>query len=93
MAPSIAEPTTESIDIGNWPIPSYQRPEKTELNIDWAPLAIIDLTNFGLPGEKQHLANQLHEAVRDGHLHKQYNKRDPNRTVQVKGLRQVLHFD
>jgi len=44
----------------------YSRPPlTTDPNIKYAPLVEIDLSHFDEPGEKQRLANQLFEAVRD----------------------------
>ena len=55
-----------SLDASKWPIMPYSRPPlTTNPNIKYAPLVEINLSNFDEPGEKQRLANQLFEAVRD----------------------------
>ena len=60
MAPSIAA-SAETI----WPVPEYKRPEQTKEELDWAPLVEIDISRFNESGEKQRLAAQLEDAVRN----------------------------
>lgn len=45
------------------PIEPWGRPEETTEDLDWAPLATIDLSKFDEPGGKQELAKQLYDAV------------------------------
>ncbi|KAL4899217.1 hypothetical protein BDW74DRAFT_183960 [Aspergillus multicolor] len=60
MAPSaVQEPTpTEPIQVKSW-----SRPPPTSEELDWAPLAKIDLSRFDEPGGKQALAAQLYDAL------------------------------
>jgi isopenicillin N synthase-like dioxygenase len=62
MAPSIAQAPSDALD---YPVPKYQRPPQTKENLDWAPLVEIDISRFDEPGEKQRLAAQLEDAVRN----------------------------
>jgi gibberellin 2-oxidase len=41
----------------------WSRPAPTKKDLDWAPLAQIDLSRFDEPGGKQELAKQLYDAV------------------------------
>lgn len=61
MAPSIAEAPFDAA----WPVPEYSRPPQTKEDLDWAPLVTIDISRFNEPGEKQRLAAQLEDAVRN----------------------------
>jgi non-haem dioxygenase in morphine synthesis N-terminal len=61
MAPSIAQLTSTQ----NFTIPPYQRPEQTKEDLDWAPLVNIDVSRFDEPGEKQRLAAQLEDTIRN----------------------------
>lgn len=61
MAPSIAE----AVDTATLPVPKYSRPQRTKEGLDWAPLVEIDISRFNEPGEKQRLAAQLEDAVRN----------------------------
>lgn len=40
------------------------RPPETDFPLDWAPLAIIDLSKFDVPGGKAALAQDLEDAIR-----------------------------
>src|SRR5271170_6323882 len=62
MAPSISQVLVDSATI---PVPKYQRPQKTKEELDWTPLVEIDISRFDEPGEKQRLAAQLEDAVRN----------------------------
>jgi isopenicillin N synthase-like dioxygenase len=62
MAPSIAQIPVDSTTI---PVPKYQRPQQTKEELEWAPLVEIDISRFDEPGEKQRLAAQLEDAVRN----------------------------
>ena len=62
MVPSIAQVPVDSSTI---PVPKYQRPPKTKEELEWAPLVEIDISRFDEPGEKQRLAAQLEDAVRN----------------------------
>ncbi|PSN65050.1 gibberellin 2-oxidase [Corynespora cassiicola Philippines] len=44
-------------------IKPWTRPQPTEEDLDWAPLATIDLSRFDEPGGKQELAKQLYDAA------------------------------
>ncbi|KAF2236618.1 2OG-Fe(II) oxygenase superfamily protein [Viridothelium virens] len=49
------------------PLPSWTPPAKTQHELPWAELSVIDLSQFDSPGGKEKLADQLKEAVsRDG---------------------------
>ena len=48
-----------------WPVSAYSRPPMTDTNLDWAPLVEIDISRFDEPGEKQRLAAQLEDAVKN----------------------------
>ncbi|RDB23400.1 hypothetical protein Hypma_009341 [Hypsizygus marmoreus] len=41
----------------------FDRPKETTESLDWAPLAIIDLSAFDSPGGKEALARQLKDAL------------------------------
>jgi gibberellin 2-oxidase len=61
MAPGLVEPKFQvptKLSIEPW-----SRPKQTEEDLDWAPLATIDLARFDEPGGKQELAQQLYDAV------------------------------
>lgn len=45
------------------PLKKWQRPEKTSVDLPWADIQTIDISNFEAPGEKQRLAEQLRKAV------------------------------
>ncbi|KAF2638546.1 2OG-Fe(II) oxygenase superfamily protein [Massarina eburnea CBS 473.64] len=47
------------------PLPRWERPGKTDENLDWADIKVIDLSQFDEPGEKQKLAEQLRDAVHE----------------------------
>ena len=53
-----SQPTTNRILTKPW-----SRPKQTTEDLDWAPLATIDLSRFDEPGGKQELAKQLYDAV------------------------------
>ncbi|KAF2106021.1 gibberellin 2-oxidase [Lophiotrema nucula] len=61
MTPGLveAEPQASSTTL----IKPWARPEETKEDLDWAPLATIDLSRFDEPGGKQDLARQLYDAV------------------------------
>ena len=44
-------------------IPTYVKPLETTHDLDWAPLASVDLSKFDEPGGKEQLAADLHDAV------------------------------
>lgn len=44
-------------------IPLWTRPTKTEENLDWADIKIVDLSKFEKPGGKHELAEELRDAV------------------------------
>jgi hypothetical protein len=44
-------------------LPKWERPDKTNENLDWADIKVIDLSHFDSPREKQNLAEQLRDAV------------------------------
>ncbi|EHY61274.1 hypothetical protein HRR83_008971 [Exophiala dermatitidis] len=61
MAPvAIQEPVADTSRILVKP---WTRPAPTSEDLDWAPLAKIDLSRFDEPGGKQELAKQLYDAV------------------------------
>lgn len=45
-------------------IPKWNRPGKTNEELDWADIKIIDLSSFDELGGKQKLAEELRDAVR-----------------------------
>jgi hypothetical protein len=62
MAPSIAE--LPASDVTKTPlVKPWSRPAPTKEDLDWAPLAQIDLSRFDEPGGKEELAKQLYDAV------------------------------
>jgi isopenicillin N synthase-like dioxygenase len=64
MTPSIAElPTSDKSATKTILVKPWSRPALTNEDLDWAPLAQIDLSRFDEPGGKQELAQQLYEAV------------------------------
>jgi isopenicillin N synthase-like dioxygenase len=64
MAPSIAElPKSDVTSTKTTLVKPWSRPAPTKEDLDWAPLAQIDLSRFDEPGGKQELAQQLYEAV------------------------------
>lgn len=44
-------------------IPLYTQALETTYELDWADLATLDLSKFDIPGGKQQLAVQLHNAI------------------------------
>lgn len=44
-------------------IPKWKRPGKTQEQLDWADIKVIDLSTFDEPGGKQKLAEELRDAV------------------------------
>jgi hypothetical protein len=64
MAPSVADlPSSETTANKTILTKPWNRPAPTKEDLDWAPLAQIDLSRFDEPGGKQELAEQLYEAV------------------------------
>jgi hypothetical protein len=45
------------------PLPPWKRPAKTEVDLPWADISVIDISTFNEPGGKEKLAQQLREAV------------------------------
>ena len=45
------------------PLPKWKRPAKTNEELDWADIKVIDLSTFDEPGAKQRLAEELRDAV------------------------------
>jgi hypothetical protein len=45
------------------PVKPWTRPPPTTEDLDWAPLAKIDLSRFNEPGGKEALAKQLYDAL------------------------------
>ncbi|KAL4977161.1 hypothetical protein BDW66DRAFT_40297 [Aspergillus desertorum] len=45
------------------PVKPWRRPPPTSEDLDWAPLAKIDLSRFDEPGGKEYLAKQLYDAL------------------------------
>ncbi|EXJ80106.1 hypothetical protein A1O3_08392 [Capronia epimyces CBS 606.96] len=61
MAPvAVQEPAADTSRILVKP---WNRPAPTSEDLDWAPLAKIDLSRFDEPGGKQELAKQLYDAL------------------------------
>ncbi|KAL4767765.1 hypothetical protein BDW60DRAFT_226363 [Aspergillus nidulans var. acristatus] len=60
MAPSAVQ---EHTPIDPLPVKPWTRPPPTTEDLDWAPLAIIDLSRFDEPGGKEALAKQLYDAL------------------------------
>ncbi|KAL4959222.1 gibberellin 2-oxidase [Aspergillus stella-maris] len=59
MAPlAVQEPSIAPI-----PVKAWNRPSPTLENLDWAPLANIDLSRFDEPGGKEALVKQLYDAI------------------------------
>lgn len=50
--------TSKKVDIKPW-----ARPQPTTEDLQWAELPKIDLAQFGEPGGKQKLANELYDAI------------------------------
>lgn len=66
MAPSATQeqqPAVQDSDANRVPIKPYTRPPPTSEELDWAPLAKIDLSYFDEPGGKAKLSKELYEAV------------------------------
>lgn len=64
MAPSIAQlPPSEASTAKTILVKPWSRPTPTKEELDWAPLAQIDLSRFDEPGGKQEVAKQLYDAV------------------------------
>jgi hypothetical protein len=42
----------------------WERPPETKHELAWADIAVIDISTFDAPGEKERLAEQLRHAVR-----------------------------
>ncbi|KAF1971996.1 2OG-Fe(II) oxygenase superfamily protein [Bimuria novae-zelandiae CBS 107.79] len=45
------------------PLPKWERPGKTNEELDWTEIKVIDLSRFDEPGGKQKLAEDLRDAV------------------------------
>ena len=45
------------------PLPQWKRPAKTKAKLDWADIAVIDISSFDEPGGKEKLAEELRDAV------------------------------
>jgi hypothetical protein len=45
------------------PLTKWKRPAKTNENLDWADIKVIDLSTFNEPGGKHKLAEELRDAV------------------------------
>jgi hypothetical protein len=45
------------------PLPRWERPAKTKVDLPWADISVIDISTFDTPGGKEKLAEQLHHAV------------------------------
>ncbi|KAF2715734.1 2OG-Fe(II) oxygenase superfamily protein [Pleomassaria siparia CBS 279.74] len=45
------------------PLPKWKRPGKTNEDLDWADIKVIDLSTFDDPGGKHKLAEELRDAV------------------------------
>ncbi|KAF2649417.1 2OG-Fe(II) oxygenase superfamily protein [Lophiostoma macrostomum CBS 122681] len=45
------------------PIPKWKRPAKTEQELEWADIKVIDLSKFDQPGGRKELAEELRDAV------------------------------
>ncbi|KAL5334696.1 hypothetical protein BJX70DRAFT_411116 [Aspergillus crustosus] len=60
MAPSAIQEPVETPAV---PVKTWARPSPTSENLDWAPLAEIDLSRFDEPGGKEALARQLYDAI------------------------------
>ncbi|KAJ6604017.1 hypothetical protein B0H10DRAFT_2078098 [Mycena sp. CBHHK59/15] len=43
----------------------WPQPKETEVPLDWAPLAVVDLAKWDTPGGKEELARDLTDAVRN----------------------------
>ena len=44
-------------------LPQWHRPSKTEADLQWADISVIDISTFDKPGEKERLAEELRHAV------------------------------
>ncbi|KAF2733984.1 gibberellin 2-oxidase [Polyplosphaeria fusca] len=62
MAPGLIDPSIQT-SADKVPIEQWSRPKQTAEDLDWAPLATIDLSRFDEPGGKEELAKQLYDAV------------------------------
>lgn len=47
------------------PLPTYEQVSESTFELDWADLVTLDLSKFDQPGGKQHLAQQLKNAVNE----------------------------
>ena len=68
--PSVADKTASAGGDSNpskedYPVEPYTRPPTTKEALDYAPLVEIDVSKFDEPGERQRLAAQLEDAVRN----------------------------
>ena len=45
------------------PLPKWERPAPTNEELQWADIAVIDISTFDEPGEKERLAEKLRYAV------------------------------
>jgi hypothetical protein len=45
-------------------LPEWERPATTTHRVAWADIAVIDISTFEEPGEKERLAEQLRHAVK-----------------------------
>ena len=45
-------------------IPPYTQAPETTHDLDWADLSTLDLSKFDIPGGKEELAKQLHNAIK-----------------------------
>jgi gibberellin 2-oxidase len=52
-------------------IPKWKRPGKTNEELEWADIKVIDLSSFDEPGGKEKLAEDLRDAVR---IHQETNR-------------------
>jgi hypothetical protein len=44
-------------------LPRWKRPAKTEVDLPWVDISVIDISTFNEPGGKKKLAQQLRTAV------------------------------
>lgn len=61
MTPGLVDPALQASN--HFSTEAWNRPKETSEDLDWAPLATIDLSRFDEPGGKQELAKQLYDAV------------------------------
>ncbi len=45
------------------PLPKWERPAPTNEELQWADIAVIDISTFDEPGAKERLAEELRYAV------------------------------